>query len=114
MLVMAIIAYGIYFSAEHAIQQITADAARTALSGITDEERTFLVNQYIEGNAEQYPFIDTENLNISVFVDESNSNELTVTVSYDATDLPIWGLWRELPLPGTTIIKQATIRLGGT
>ena len=110
---MGVIAYGVYFSAAHAVQQISADAARSALAGIDDEERKTLVDQYVEAQAHNYAFIDVDRLQITVAVDETLDTELVVSVSYDASNLPIWTLWRNLPLPDQVIEKQAAIRLGG-
>ncbi|MDM9623475.1 TadE/TadG family type IV pilus assembly protein, partial [Rhizobium sp. S96] len=47
LVVLTLIAYGIYLSAAHALQQLTADAARTAVAGLSEQERTQLVNNYI-------------------------------------------------------------------
>ncbi|MGD9801349.1 MAG: TadE/TadG family type IV pilus assembly protein [Parvularculaceae bacterium] len=113
LLLMGVIAYGVYFSAAHAVQQISADAARSALAGIDDEERKTLVDQYVEAQAHNYAFIDVDRLQITVAVDETLDTELVVSVSYDASNLPIWTLWRNLPLPDQVIEKQAAIRLGG-
>ena len=113
LLLMGVIAYGVYFSAAHAVQQISADAARSALAGIDDEERKTLVDLYVEAQAHNYAFIDVDRLQITVAVDETLDTELVVSVSYDASNLPIWTLWRNLPLPDQVIEKQAAIRLGG-
>jgi hypothetical protein len=53
--------------------------------------------------------------NLSVDIDDSalEGTQFQVTLSYDAKELPIWGLLEGLPLPGKTILRSSTIRIGG-
>ncbi|MBL8581266.1 MAG: pilus assembly protein, partial [Rhizobiaceae bacterium] len=39
LVLFGLIAYGIYFGASHSVQQLAADAARTAVAGLNAEER---------------------------------------------------------------------------
>lgn len=107
------IAYGIYFGASHSLQQITADAARTAIAGQSATERSAIVADFIANNAAGYPFIDRAKLTVSAQDSGSDGNQFNVQVSYDARNLPIWNLLPDLPLPGTTIVFRSTIRVGG-
>ncbi|MFC3209064.1 MAG: TadE/TadG family type IV pilus assembly protein [Mesorhizobium sp.] len=107
------IAYGIYFGASHSVQQIAADAARTAISGQTAGERQIIVARFIANNAGQYPFINLAQLTFNAADSASDGNQFDVSVSYDARNLPIWNLLPNLPLPGTTIAFRSTIRIGG-
>ncbi|MGB3415731.1 MAG: TadE/TadG family type IV pilus assembly protein [Mesorhizobium sp.] len=107
------IAYGIYFGASHSVQQIAADAARTAISGQTPGERQIIVARFIANNAGQYPFINLPQLTFEAADSSSDGNQFDVSVSYDARNLPIWNLLPNLPLPGTTIAFRSTIRIGG-
>jgi Flp pilus assembly protein TadG len=110
---LGMIAYGIYFGASHSVQQIAADAARTAISGQSVSERQTLVRQFIANNAGQYPFIRLDQLIFSADDSGSDGNQFDVWVRYDARNLPIWGLLPDLPLPRTTIAYRSTIRVGG-
>ncbi|QFY60175.1 pilus assembly protein [Rhizobium grahamii] len=112
LVVLTLIAYGIYLSAAHALQQLTADAARTAVAGISEQERVTLVNNYIAVSTLNDPLIDRKKLQVTVATDPQNSNQFTVTTEYDARALPIWNLYT-FPLPSTTIRRFATIRMGG-
>ncbi len=107
------IAYGIYFGASHSVQQIAADAARSAISGQTPGERQTIVARFIANNAGQYPFINLPQLTFEAADSSSDGNQFDVSVSYDARNLPIWNLLPNLPLPGTTIAFRSTIRIGG-
>jgi Flp pilus assembly protein TadG len=113
LLLFGMIAYGIYFGASHSIQQITADAARTALAGLTPAERSSLATDYIERNASGYAFIDPSELKLSVGDNSADPDQFNVQITYDARNLPIWNLLRGMPLPGETISRHSTIRIGG-
>lgn len=112
-LLFGFIAYGIYFGALHSVQQLAADAARVSVAGLSDEERKKLVDDYIAKNSGDYVLINSEHLTHSAAPSSADSGQFRVSVSYDATQLPIWNLYSGLPLPGKTIARTSTIRLGG-
>ncbi|WP_164767076.1 TadE/TadG family type IV pilus assembly protein, partial [Mesorhizobium sp. M7A.F.Ca.CA.004.04.1.1] len=51
LLLLGMVAYGIYFGAANSIQQIAADAARTAIAGLNQTERQTLVASFVTNNA---------------------------------------------------------------
>lgn len=112
-LLLGMSAYGIYFGAAHSVQQLSADAARTAVAGLNAQERQDMARQFIERNADGYLFIDRSKLDIEIGDSENDGSQFDVILSYDAADLPIWGLWDRLPMPNRTILRRATIRMGG-
>lgn len=113
LLLLGMVAYGIYFGASHSIQQIAADAARTAISGLDQQERQSLVAGFVHRNAGGYPFIDLQGLTVSARDSNADASQFVVSVRYDARNLPIWNLLGGLPLPATVIARQSTIRIGG-
>lgn len=113
LMLMGMLAYGIYFGAAHALQQLAADAARTSIAGINAAEGRRLVENYLLRNAAAYMLIDPQRLAFEVEVAEDNPDQYRVELRYDASDLPIWNLYPPLPLPGTEIARGATIRRGG-
>ena len=113
LLVMGMSAYGIYFGAAHSVQQIAADAARASIPGLTALERADLAATYIERNAQRYAFIASERLVIDVGDSANSPGQFDVSVSYEADHLPIWSLLERIPLPGKTIERHSTIRIGG-
>lgn len=112
-LLVGMVAYGIYFGASHSVQQLSADAARASVAGLTPDERAQLASRFIELNAAGYAFIDPAKLDVSVGGVSADAGQFDVVVSYDAAELPIWGLFRGLSMPNQTISRRATIRIGG-
>ena len=113
LLLLGMVAYGIYFGASHSVQQIAADAARTAIAGLNQTERQVLVTDFIAHDVSGYPFVDPNKLTVNAQDSAADGSQFVVSVTYDARNLPIWNLFRTLPLPGTTIHSQSTIRVGG-
>jgi Flp pilus assembly protein TadG len=113
LLLLGMVAYGIYFGASHSVQQISADAARTAISGLDQQERQTLVDNFIRDNAAGYPFIDPQGLTVTAADSNADASQFVVSVRYDARNLPIWNLLADLPLPAMAIAKRSTIRIGG-
>lgn len=112
-LVLGMTAYGIYFGASHSVQQISADTARAAVAGLDAAERRQLATRFVERNAGGYVFIDPERLTVDVADSIADGSQFDVTVSYDASELPIWNLMERLSMPGQTIRRSSTIRIGG-
>jgi Flp pilus assembly protein TadG len=113
LLLFGMFAYGIYLGASHSIQQIAADAARTAIAGLNESERISLADSYIDRNVTAYPFVDRTKPAFVIRDNPDDANEFTVAIRYDARNLPIWNLLSDLPLPGMTIRHSSTIRIGG-
>ena len=103
LMMLGMLGYGIYFGAAHSIQQLTADAARTAIAGLDESERRSLAQA----------FIDASKLTVDVQDSAADGSQFVVGVSYDARDLPIWNLFSGLTMPRTTISRASTIRIGG-
>ena len=86
---------------------------REAIAGLNAGERQTLVTHFIDNNASGYPFVDIRRLTFAANDNPSDSNQFVVSITYDASSLPIWNLLRDLPMPGMTISRKATIRIGG-
>ncbi|MHA7968797.1 TadE/TadG family type IV pilus assembly protein [Rhizobium sp. CAU 1783] len=112
MAVFSMIGYGIYLSASHAVQQITSDAARTAVAGLDARERQQLAEGFVRTSTSDYAFIDGEAFSVSVSDNPNNPNQFTVSITYDTTNLPVWHLYSFM-MPSDTIQRYATIRIGG-
>jgi len=113
LLLTGMLAYGIYFGAAHALQQLAADAARTAIAGLDAAERNALVEAFLARNAGDYMLIDRSRLEFEIGDHPHDANQYRVLLRYDASLLPIWNLYPPLPLPGRQIVYAASIRRGG-
>lgn len=113
LLLTGMLAYGIYFGAAHSLQQLSADAARTAIAGLNQTERNRLVEEFLDDNAASYMLIERSRLTYTIGDSTTDPNQYRVTLRYDASDLPIWNLYVPLPLPSQEIAYSSTIRRGG-
>lgn len=113
LLMMGMAAYGIYFGCSHSLQQIAADAARVAIAGLSSDERRRLAEDYVGSHAGGYAFVDPTAIEVAVGDNPQDPTQFMIALDYDARSLPIWNLFDALPLPGTLIVKRATIRIGG-
>lgn len=113
LLLTGMLAYGIYFSAAHSLQQLAADAARTAIAGLDEAERNELVGDFLAANADSYALIDPARLSATIGDKPGGIDHYRVVLTYDASDLPIWNLYPPLPLPSQQIAFSSTIRRGG-
>lgn len=112
MIVLSAIAYGIYLSAAHSLQQMAADAARNAVAGLDTSERVARANQSIEKATIDATFLKRDRMAINLIEDPQDSSRFVVRLSYDARDLPIWQLYA-FALPDPTITRTASVRFGG-
>lgn len=111
---LGILAYGIYFAAAHSTAQLAAEAARASVAGLTDAERTNLARASVYQNAGNYSvLIDPAKVTVEAAPLVSNATEFRVAVRYNAQNLPIWSFAPFLPLPSDTIEQTAIVKRGG-
>lgn len=114
MLLLGILAYGIYFAAVHTTAQLAADAARASVAGLTDTERASFARANVASNLANYSvLLDASKVTVEAAAMPSDATEFRVAISYDASDLPIWSFTPFLPLPSSTIVQSAVIKRGG-
>jgi Flp pilus assembly protein TadG len=105
-----IVCYGAYFWMAHNIQELANDAARAAVAGLTDAERQSLAETTLESEIVNYAVLDPALAKASY---RGDSQFFTVSVSYDASSTPFWAASQFLPMPSQTIVRSASIKLGG-
>ncbi len=110
LVLLGLTAYGGYFWLSHMVQEVTNDAARAAIAGLTSSERTQLAQSQVTSELQTYTYLQP---NLTAVTTSGNSQILTVTVAYDATNTPFWALSPLVPMPSQTITRSATIKLGG-
>lgn len=114
LLVFGTIVYGMYFGVSHSLQQLAAEAARAAVSGITATERDELVRARIRDSIRAYGMLRQESLRIETAFDAVDPDLYRVNLTYDATHLGLGAFAAILPTPPETITRNAVIRRGGT
>ncbi len=105
-----IICFAILFGTYNAVQQISADAARAAIAGLTATEQASLAQSYVSSIVSSYGFIDPTKVTVTT---ASNTNTFSVTVSYDMSNSYIFKLGNVLNSASPIIARTAAIQTGG-
>lgn len=113
LMLFGMIAFGIWLGAANTIQQVTAGAARASVAGLTSKEREALARDYVTNSLLANGLIDVDRVDVSVAEDPDVDDRFRVTVTFDATHLPIWDLIGSDLLPGQQIQREAVIVVGG-
>ncbi len=114
LMLLGIIAYGVFFGAANSVQQLAANSARAAMGGLDIEERQALVDSYVETYLSKDGLLVDDHLTVVVEPHDDDGTLLSVRVAYDARELPVWNLYAGLPLPQKIIERNALIRTGGS
>lgn len=113
-LLLGIIAYGIYFAAAHSTAQLAADAARASVAGRSDADRATRAKANVASNISGYGMLlDPAKITVDAAPLASDPNQFRVAIRYDAANLPIWSFTPFLPLPSKIIEQSAVIARGG-
>jgi Flp pilus assembly protein TadG len=110
LLLLGIMSYGGYFWISHNIQELANDAARAAVAGLTDSERTSLAQACLNTEIADYSVLNPA---LATVTYQGSSESFTVSVSYNASSTPFWAASGIIPMPPQTIVESASIRLGG-
>lgn len=111
-LMLGIVCYGIYFGSVHGVQQLAAEGARAAIAGISNAERRSLAETEISRSIGSYPFLSLERLTVTSADTDPATGTFTVSLSYDASALPIFNFPAALA-PPRTIARSASVQRGG-
>jgi Flp pilus assembly protein TadG len=109
-MLLGIVSYGGYFWLSHNIQELASDAARAALPGLTAVERQNLAQAQLNSDIGSYGILDKS---ATATTYSGDTNGYTVSISYDASNSGFWAAAGFIPMPSTTIVRSASIRLGG-
>lgn len=113
LLLFGTIAYGSYIAIVHSVQQLTAEAARASIAGMTDDERMTLAQGSINLNVSSYPMLTAKDLIVQAAATDPATSTFTLTVKYDASGLFIFNLPTLVPAPNSVIVRTAAIQRGG-
>ena len=106
-MMFAVLTYATWFMQAHSIQQVTNDAARASLAGMTEAERLSLVQDSVEASLLERNGIEYENVAVSTSRDDQF---YTVTLRYDVGGNALFKS-SFVPLPSVTIARSATVEL---
>ncbi|MGE0009029.1 MAG: TadE/TadG family type IV pilus assembly protein [Parvibaculaceae bacterium] len=113
MLLLGIAAYGIYFSAISSLQELTADAARASVAGVSDAERQTIVSSYVAQSSPSYRLLSRHPITVTADPYPGDPTRYTVTLSTDISNLPLQGTTGIFPMPSAIIERTAVVRIGG-
>jgi len=110
LMLCGIMAYGGYFWIAHAVQQVANDAARVAIGGLTTSERASLAQGVLSNEIGAYAMLTPSRAQVAV---QEQNQAIRVSITYDASNTPFWTLYQLLPMPSSTVVRTATVQLGG-
>lgn len=109
-LLIGILVWGQYFWVAHTVQQLANDSARAALAGLDPAERESLARATMTAEVADYPSLRPA---AAAVVVDSKSDRLTVSVRYDTAHDAFRAFDGLVPSPPKTVLRQASVRLGG-
>jgi Flp pilus assembly protein TadG len=107
---MGTVSYGGYFWMAGSLQQLANDAARAAIAGLTDSERQSLAQSALNAEIANYNMLNPSLASVNY---QGDSESYAISISYNAANNPFWVASNFLPMPSTTIIRTAAVKLGG-
>lgn len=107
---MGTVSYGSYFWMASSLQQLANDAARAAIAGLTDTERQTLAQNTLNTEIVNYGMLSA---NLATVNYQPNGESFSISISYNAANAPFWVAANFVPMPSTTIVRTAAVKLGG-
>jgi Flp pilus assembly protein TadG len=108
--VMGIISYGGYFWLAHNLQELANDSARAAIAGLTASERIALAQSAFNSEVTDYGALTPARAKVLY---NGGQDDFTISISYDASASGFWAAAGLVPMPSSTIVRSASVRLGG-
>ena len=102
--------FALVLSMYSALQQISAEAARAALPGLTPAQQSQLATQYVNNTISSYGFLNPNDLTVTT---TSGSTTFQVTLAYTPTGSYFPSFGKYLPAAPALITRSATIQLSG-
>ncbi len=107
---MGTVSYGGYFWMASSLQQLANDAARAAIAGLTDTERQSLAQGTFNSEIASYGMLSPGLASVNY---QGSAEAFSISVSYNAANTPFWMASGLVPMPSTTIVRSAAVKLGG-
>lgn len=112
-LLLGIAAYGVYFSAVSSLQELTADAARASVAGMSVTERQTIVTNYVAESRTQYRLLSGHPITVTTAPYPGDPTRYSVTLRTDISNLPLQVTTGFIPMPSAVIQRTAVVRIGG-
>ena len=113
MMLFGIVSFGAYLTVVHGVQQLAAEATRAAVAGLSNDERVTLAQNNIDANVGSYPLISSGRLSLTSAATDPTSNNFSVTLRYDASNMFVFNLPSFVPAPSPVVVRSASIQRGG-
>lgn len=113
LILLGIAAYGIYFSAISSLQELTADAARASVAGISATERQTIVSNYVTQSSPNYRLLRGSAITVTTAPFPGDPTRYSVTLRTDISNLPLQVTTGFFPMPSAVIQRTAVVRIGG-
>ena len=113
LLLLGIAAYGIYFSAISSLQELTADAARASVAGVSATERQTIVSTYVAQSSPNNHLLSRHPITVTATPYPGDPTRYSVTLRTDISNLPLQGTTGIFPMPSAIIQRTAVVRIGG-
>ena len=113
MLAFGIIVYGLYFGAAHALQQIAAEAARSSVAGIGNDERSTLARQSVDRALSGSSLFRKEDVSVAVGDDPGDPDIYMVTLTFDSRSMGFGSVSGLVPVPSVILSRTMRVRRGG-
>ncbi|MEZ5946207.1 MAG: TadE/TadG family type IV pilus assembly protein [Hyphomonas sp.] len=112
-MMFGMIAFGVWISAAHTVQQAASGAARACVAGLDSNERENLAADYLTHALPRGGLVDPDAVTVAVTDDPDVPGNFRVSVTFDASGLPVWNLLGSTLLPGHEIRRDSVITAGG-
>ena len=109
-LLWGIVSYGGYFFTAHTVQQLANDAARAAIAGLDDAERTQLAHDCVAREAASFAQMQRRPPAVA-FANDGRS--IAISVTYDGTTDPFWAFGLLGVMPSPQLTRTGIVLLGG-
>ncbi|MBI1220161.1 MAG: pilus assembly protein [Rhodobacteraceae bacterium] len=106
-LLFGIIVFGYAFALQNSLQELTADAARATVGGLSTTERQSLLDSYMAQASSQYVLLDASKLTYAATFTDGTAASIALNVNYDLTGSVVALLDSTLNMSMTTLSGSA-------
>jgi Flp pilus assembly protein TadG len=113
LVLFGVVCFSLVFSIASGLQQLAAEAARASVAGLSDTERSQLVQNFVAANVSAYPFLVQQRLAVATTSVTTPSPAFRVSLTYDLTS-QIGQFSALLPVPLTRVQRTAIVLTGSS